>query len=156
MATCRRARVKANLELERLAPDDGEASLCVHWLRVLLQVACFESLRRIPLTQRRRGAEIAERRRKGMIRSPNRKRSAHFSPSSSAPLRLCASALKGVVVGVLLTAASFPIRAAELPQTDVFTAGQDGYHTYRIPALVVTPKGALLAICEGRKTGRGD
>jgi sialidase-1 len=46
--------------------------------------------------------------------------------------------------------------ADELPQVDVFTAGSEGYHTYRIPALVVTPKGTLLAICEGRKTGRGD
>ena len=39
---------------------------------------------------------------------------------------------------------------------DVFVSGPDGYHTFRIPALVVTPKGTLLAICEGRKTGRGD
>jgi sialidase-1 len=46
--------------------------------------------------------------------------------------------------------------ADELPQTDVFTAGAEGYHTFRIPALVVTKQGTLLAICEGRKTGRGD
>jgi len=31
----------------------------------------------------------------------------------------------------------------------------DGYKRYRIPALVVTPKGTLLAICEGRVDGRG-
>src|SRR6187401_3058994 len=46
--------------------------------------------------------------------------------------------------------------AEELAQTDVFSAGSEGYHTFRIPALVVTKKGTLLAICEGRKTGRGD
>src|SRR5262245_52804347 len=46
--------------------------------------------------------------------------------------------------------------AADLPEIDVFTAGAEGYHTYRIPALVVTKGGTLLAICEGRKTGRGD
>lgn len=40
--------------------------------------------------------------------------------------------------------------------TDVFLAGQEGYHTYRIPALVVGNKGTLLAFCEGRKTGRND
>ena len=40
--------------------------------------------------------------------------------------------------------------------TDVFTAGQDGYHTYRIPAVVVTTNGTVLAFCEGRKNGRGD
>jgi sialidase-1 len=41
-------------------------------------------------------------------------------------------------------------------QVDVFVAGRDGYHTFRIPSLLVTAKGALLAFCEGRKTGRGD
>jgi len=38
----------------------------------------------------------------------------------------------------------------------VYTSGQDGYHTYRIPALLVTQAGTLLAFCEGRRTGRGD
>jgi sialidase-1 len=46
--------------------------------------------------------------------------------------------------------------AAELQEADVFQAGVEGYHTYRIPALVTTKSGTLLAICEGRKTGRGD
>jgi sialidase-1 len=41
-------------------------------------------------------------------------------------------------------------------ETDVFTSGASGYHTYRIPSLLVTPKGALLAICEGRKAGASD
>ena len=75
----------------------------------------------------------------------------------SAPLRLRASVLKRATL--MLAAAwllSRSLAAAELVQTDVFHAGQDGYHTYRIPALVVTQKGTLLAICEGRKTGRGD
>jgi len=39
---------------------------------------------------------------------------------------------------------------------DVFTAGQDGYHTYRIPAIVQTKKKTLLAFAEGRRQGRGD
>jgi len=41
-------------------------------------------------------------------------------------------------------------------QTEVFISGMDGYHTYRIPSLLVTENGALLAFCEGRKKGRGD
>lgn len=33
---------------------------------------------------------------------------------------------------------------------DVFVSGQDGYPNYRIPSLVVTTQGTLLALCEGR------
>lgn len=46
--------------------------------------------------------------------------------------------------------------ADELQQSAVFTAGAGGYHTYRIPSLITTPHGTLLAFCEGRKRGRGD
>jgi sialidase-1 len=41
-------------------------------------------------------------------------------------------------------------------QVPIFVSGKDGYHTYRIPALIVSKKGTLLAFCEGRKAGRGD
>lgn len=44
----------------------------------------------------------------------------------------------------------------ETVRVDVFVAGQEGYHTFRIPSLVVTPRGTLIAICEGRKSSRGD
>lgn len=59
-----------------------------------------------------------------------------------------------VIVGVL---ASNVAAAADTPRvSDVFTSGTEGYHTFRIPVLVVTASGTLLAFCEGRKTGRGD
>ena len=40
--------------------------------------------------------------------------------------------------------------------TALFTAGQDGYSSYRIPAIVKSKKGTLLAFVEGRRTGRND
>jgi sialidase-1 len=72
--------------------------------------------------------------------------------------RLCAFALaRGAIVLVVAAASAISAHAANgLTETTVFTAGEEGYHTYRIPALVVTKGGTLLAICEGRKTGRGD
>ncbi len=48
-------------------------------------------------------------------------------------------------------------RAAKLPyQKDIFIGGRDGYHTYRIPALIVTTDGTLLAFCEGRRNSSRD
>lgn len=38
----------------------------------------------------------------------------------------------------------------------VFRSGEGGYHTYRIPSLIATKGGVLLAFAEGRKGGAGD
>jgi sialidase-1 len=43
-----------------------------------------------------------------------------------------------------------------LRQTDLFISGRDGYKAYRIPALVVSGKGTILAICEARKNSFSD
>src|SRR5262252_10023757 len=43
-----------------------------------------------------------------------------------------------------------------IEKMDLFEAGKDGYKLYRIPGLVVTRSGALLAYCEARKTGKSD
>jgi sialidase-1 len=57
-----------------------------------------------------------------------------------------------VLIAITVSVAS----AAEIEKVDVFVSGKDTYHTYRIPAALVTPKGAVLAFCEGRKAGRSD
>ncbi|MCX8139075.1 MAG: sialidase family protein [Thermogemmata sp.] len=49
-----------------------------------------------------------------------------------------------------------PPPADEPQKTVLFAAGQEGYHTFRIPSLLATPQGTLLAFCEGRKKGSGD
>lgn len=43
-----------------------------------------------------------------------------------------------------------------LAQVPLFEANQSGYSSYRIPSLLTTQKGSLLAFCEGRKDGVGD
>jgi len=43
-----------------------------------------------------------------------------------------------------------------IEKLELFTAGKDGYALYRIPGIVVTSKGSLLAYCEARKGSSGD
>ena len=59
---------------------------------------------------------------------------------------------------VLLFAALLPVSADEdvVLRKDIFSRKTDGYHTYRIPTMVVTAKGTILVFVEGRKTHRRD
>ena len=43
-----------------------------------------------------------------------------------------------------------PPQSPTLSKQILFTSGENGYHTYRIPALALAPDGTLLAFCEGR------
>ncbi|HUW59788.1 MAG TPA: sialidase family protein [Candidatus Bathyarchaeia archaeon] len=45
---------------------------------------------------------------------------------------------------------------AEPIQKSPYVQGEGGYDTYRIPAILVTKTGAVLAFCEGRKESRSD
>ena len=52
---------------------------------------------------------------------------------------------------------SLPVVAADdLQPVDVFIGGQEGYFAYRIPALIASRQGTLLAFCEGCKTSLSD
>ena len=67
-----------------------------------------------------------------------------------------------IVLALLAACLQEPLRAADAPATqppppppgiervDLFQAGAGGYFTYRIPGLIVTSKGTVLAYCEAR------
>jgi sialidase-1 len=60
---------------------------------------------------------------------------------------------------ILFVLAQSIAAAAESPkifEKPLFVAGQGGYFSYRIPAIVRTTNGTLLAFCEGRKTSASD
>jgi sialidase-1 len=58
---------------------------------------------------------------------------------------------------LIALAACLGVAGAVEPQSvDVFVAGQDGYHTYRIPSLITTARGTLIAFAEGRRAGAAD
>lgn len=65
--------------------------------------------------------------------------------------------MRNLRVAVLLCAAGIigtgtALRAQGLfEQTELFVGGQDSYNTYRIPSLVCTKSGTVLAFTEGRK-----
>lgn len=71
------------------------------------------------------------------------------------PPRLLMPRLTLALVLLLLPLAA--AAAADAPvETDVYVSGEGGYHTYRIPSVIQTQKGTLLAFCEGRKRSRSD
>ena len=75
---------------------------------------------------------------------------------------------KHVFAFCLLAGAAYLIPAPACAQTggaasqetagkiELFKSGEGGYDTYRIPAIVTSTEGTLLAFCEGRKDHGGD
>jgi sialidase-1 len=58
----------------------------------------------------------------------------------------------GSLLGGSVAVAAEPL----LEKIDLFEAGRDGYALYRIPGVVVTRNGTVLAYCEARRTGKSD
>ena len=65
---------------------------------------------------------------------------------------------RSFLAACLLVALSSNMAKSEplVEQFDVFVSGTEGYHTFRIPVLVVSTKGTVMAFCEGRKETRED
>ena len=61
-----------------------------------------------------------------------------------------------LLLSVIVTLTSARAQPGSLRETEVYVAGEGGYHTYRIPAMVVTAKGTVLAFAEGRQAGAAD
>ena len=59
------------------------------------------------------------------------------------------------ILSLLLLICAFPIHA-QIPFSVVYTSGQEGHKTYRIPAVIKNKQGHLLAFAEGRVHGSGD
>ena len=68
------------------------------------------------------------------------------------PALMHASVAAALVISAAMAFAAPPA----IDAVPVFREGEGGYHTYRIPSLLATPQGSLLAFCEGRRGGRGD
>src|SRR5438034_106270 len=70
--------------------------------------------------------------------------------------------IRTLVVGFLVVSARLAqaavLEEAPLPPSfvPVFVGGEEGYACFRIPAMVTTAKGALLAAADGRISGCGD
>ncbi len=60
-------------------------------------------------------------------------------------------------IGFRVVLAKLPKPQPGTPEfVNVFTAGAEGVHTYRIPGLLIAPDGSLLAFCEARKISQED
>src|SRR5438034_9328662 len=62
--------------------------------------------------------------------------------------------MRPLLLHLTIISVGFVLCAAEplLQKSEVFEGGKDGYAFYRIPGLVVTSKGTVLAYCEARRS----
>lgn len=63
---------------------------------------------------------------------------------------------RAILATAITLASAITAPAAGIEKIDLFEAGQGGYALYRIPGIVVTAKGTVLAYCEARRSDKGD
>ena len=64
--------------------------------------------------------------------------------------------LVGAAILVFSSTAAGQVAARDPQYTEVYVAGEKGYNTFRIPSVIATPRGTLLAFAEARREGAGD
>jgi hypothetical protein len=92
-----------------------------------------------------------------MADSDRRARKSRYRPAQRLALAIAASTVlisTQIAGGGSSTSAAVQQRGPE--GTVVFESGTEGYHTFRIPAIVQAADGTLLAFAEGRADGGGD
>jgi len=68
----------------------------------------------------------------------------------------CHLGLLGVLVLATLALPGVGAAGQDFFESEVYTSGMEGYHTFRIPAIVRAADGTLLAFAEGRKNSASD
>ena len=61
-----------------------------------------------------------------------------------------------MIIAIIFLLSALLIPAQDLTRQELFATGQGGYAHYRIPGIIVTRKGTILAYAEARKSLRGD
>ncbi|PHN05920.1 sialidase family protein [Flavilitoribacter nigricans] len=62
-------------------------------------------------------------------------------------------AMPAIVYCLIFLASALPVSAQKMNAATLWTKGTGDYNNYRIPALIVTTRGSVLAFCEGREAG---